>query len=113
MEDCIFCKIAQGKLPSNLLYQDNEIIAFRDIHPKAPTHVLIIPRKHIATVADLTEADMPLVGKMCIVANKIAAKEGIAQRGYRLLVNYGADSGMVVRHLHLHLLGGQRLIDIG
>ncbi len=113
MEDCIFCEIAEGKISSAMLYQDEEIVAFRDIHPKAPTHVLIIPRRHIASVTELTQADAPLVGKMMLVANKIAQEENISQRGYRLLINYGAESGMVVRHLHLHLLGGRRLIDIG
>ncbi len=113
MEDCIFCKIVEGKIPATIVYQDKDIVAFRDIHPKAPVHVLIIPRKHIPTVADLTEADATLVGKMTLAANKIAKQEGITDSGYRLVINNGTDSGMVVRHLHMHLLGGKRLIDIG
>lgn len=113
MEGCIFCKIVRGELPSTTVYQDEEIVAFRDIHPKAPVHVLIIPRKHVATVADLTEADADLMGKMVVVADKISKQEGLPERGYRLVMNYGPDSGMVVRHLHLHLLGGRRLADMG
>ncbi len=113
MEDCIFDKIAQGKIPAAIVYQDKDIVAFRDIHPKAPVHILIIPRKHIPTVSDLTEADSLLLCKMMLAANKIAKQKGLSERGYRLLINNGPDSGMAVRHLHMHLLGGKKLIDIG
>ena len=107
--DCIFCKIAAGEIPSELLYQDEEVVAFRDIHPATPIHVLIIPKKHIPTVAELSEADLSLMGHMVEVASRLAAKEGISGSGYRLVINYGEDAGQEVFHLHLHLLGGRRL----
>jgi len=109
MNDCIFCKILAGDIPSDQVYRDEQVTAFRDIHPVAPTHVLIIPNKHIAAVNDLTAADESLVGHMFTVAKEIAAEEGISQSGYRLIINNGPDGGQVVFHLHLHLLGGQRM----
>ena len=111
--DCIFCKIAAGEIPSDILYQDKEVVAFRDINPAAPVHVLIIPKKHIPTVAELSQADSPLVGHMIDVANQMAKKEGISESGYRLVINSGKDSGQEVDHLHLHLLGGRRLSRMG
>ena len=111
--DCIFCKIVAGQIPSEILYQDEEVVAFRDINPAAPTHVLIVPRKHIPSVADLSAADSPLVGHMIGVANKLAREQGIAESGYRLVVNNGRDAGQEVDHLHLHLLGGRRLARMG
>ncbi len=111
MEDCIFCKIVAGRVPAAVLYQDSDVIAFRDINPKAPVHVLVIPKKHIDSVAALSEADLPLVGKMTAAARKVAEQEGIAKSGYRLTINTGPDSGMIVHHLHMHLMGGKRLAD--
>lgn len=108
--DCIFCQIVAGKIPSDTIYQDDEVMAFRDIHPKAPTHLLIIPKRHIASLADLTQADLPLVARMVDVTNKLAKQEGISQ-GYRLMVNSGRSAGQVIPHLHMHLLGGKRLPD--
>lgn len=105
--DCIFCKIADGTLPANIIYQDKEIIAFDDIHPKTPQHKLIIPRKHIATLNDLSLEDENLVGRMIMVAKKLATELEIAQNGYRVVVNCNKDGGQVVYHLHLHLLGGR------
>ncbi len=111
--DCIFCQIVAGKIPSEILYRDEEVIAFRDINPVAPTHLLIIPKKHIPSVTHLSQADLPLVGHMVDVANQLAKGEGIAEDGYRLVINCGKDSGQEVPHLHLHLLGGQRLVRMG
>jgi len=109
MSKCIFCKIIAGESSSQMLYQDESISAFRDIHPVAPTHVLIVPNRHIARLQDLTPEDEPLVGRMFSVARQIAVDEGIAESGYRLIINNGPDGGQVVYHLHLHLIGGQRM----
>ena len=109
--DCIFCQIASGKIPGDIVYQDQEIIAFRDINPKAPVHILIIPRRHIPSLDQLTESDAALVGRMVAIANKLAKGEGVAQKGYRLAVNCGKEGGQLVPHLHMHLLGGRQLSD--
>ena len=93
------------------VYEDEEIIAFRDINPKAPVHIIIIPRKHIAALSDLSEDDSALVGHLAVVANKLAKKEGIAARGYRVFINCGKEGGQVVPHLHMHLVGGRQLSD--
>lgn len=105
--DCIFCKIANGSLPAKIIYQDSEIIAFDDIYPKTPTHKLIIPRKHIATLNDLLPEDESLIGRMMLVAQKLAKELEIAQNGYRISINCNKDGGQVVYHLHLHLMGGR------
>jgi histidine triad (HIT) family protein len=107
--DCIFCRIVSGEIPSDTVYQDEEVFAFRDINPQAPVHVLVIPVRHIASLAELTEADSPLVGHMVQVAGQIARQEGIAERGYRLAISCGREGGQVVPHLHLHLLGGRQM----
>lgn len=109
MTDCIFCKIVAGEIPSTLVYTDEMTTAFRDINPVAPTHVLIIPKKHVESINDLTAEDEALVGHLVTTAKKIAADEGIADTGYRLIMNCGPDGGQVVYHLHLHLIGGQRM----
>jgi len=109
--DCIFCKIIAGEIPGDIVYQDKEIIAFRDIKPKAPLHLIIIPRKHIPSLDQLKESDAALVGRMVAVANKLAKDEGVAQKGYRLAVNCGEEGGQLVPHLHIHLLGGRQLSD--
>jgi len=106
---CIFCDIIAGKIPADIVYQDDDVLAFRDISPQAPTHILIIPKRHIASLAELTEADSPLIGHMVATANKLAQDEGIADNGYRVAVNCGEWGGQVVLHLHMHLLGGRRL----
>jgi histidine triad (HIT) family protein len=105
----LFEKIFAGELPADVLYRDEDIIAIRDIHPRARVHVLIIPRKPIPTNDDVTEADAPLIGRLFLVARDIARREGIAQSGYRLAFNCRDDAGQQVPHLHLHLLGGQPL----
>ncbi len=111
MDDCVFCQIVAGKIPSDTLYQDEEVIAFRDIHPVAPTHVLIIPKRHLPSLAQLTDDETPLIGQMTKIANQLAREEGIAERGYRLVISSGREGGQVVPHLHMHLLGGRRLGD--
>jgi len=107
--DCVFCKIAAGEIPSNILYQDDEVFAFRDIKPITPVHLLVVSRKHITSLADMTDAETPLVGHMTRVANQLAREQGIAENGYRLTINSGADSGQLVPHLHMHLMGGRML----
>jgi len=109
--DCIFCKIIAGEIPADIVYQDKEIIAFRDIKPLAPIHLIIIPREHIPSLNQMKESDAVLVGRMVAVANKLAKDEGVAEKGYRLVINTGAEGGQVVPHLHLHLLGGRKLND--
>ncbi|OGO33912.1 MAG: histidine triad nucleotide-binding protein [Chloroflexi bacterium RBG_16_57_11] len=109
MSNCIFCQIILGKSPSHMLYQDERVSAFRDIHPVAPTHVLVVPNQHIASVNDLAREDEALVGYLFTVAHQVARQEGIDGTGYRLIINTGPHSGQVVFHLHLHLIGGQRM----
>lgn len=107
MTDCIFCKIANGEAPATIRYEDEELIAFDDINPKAPTHVLIVPRDHIESTLELSPQEDELMGKMIRVAVKIAQKEGVAESGFKLIINTGKDSGQLVDHLHLHLIGGK------
>ncbi len=109
MEDCIFCKIVNKTIPSSIVYEDNEIIAFRDINPVAPVHILVIPKKHIISLVDLREEDELLVGRIYTVINKIAQKEGIAEKGFRVVANCGENGGQEVKHLHFHILGGKKL----
>ena len=109
--ECIFCQIASGKIPSDTVYQDKEIIAFRDIKPQAPVHILVIPKRHIPSLDQLKEDELPLITRMIEIANQLAKEEGIAQNGYRLAINCGEEGGQLVPHLHLHLLGGRRLSD--
>jgi len=109
--DCIFCQIVAGKIPSEILYQDEEVIAFRDINPQAPIHLVIIPKRHIPSLTRLSEEDLPLMGHMVDIANQLATREGIAETGYRLVINCGREGGQLVPHLHLHLIGGRRLTD--
>lgn len=107
MSDTIFGKIAAGEIPADIVYEDEDVVAFRDIGPQAPTHVLVIPRKPIPTLNDLTPEDAELVGKLFLAAKKVAAQEGIADAGYRAVINCNAAAGQTVYHLHLHLLGGR------
>jgi len=109
MDECIFCKIARGELPATIVYRDEQVTAFRDIHPVSPTHILVVPNKHIPSTNDVTEQDEQLLGHMLAVVKPIADKEGIIESGYRLIVNTGPDANQVVFHLHLHILGGQRM----
>ena len=107
--ECIFCQIASGKIPSDFIYQDEELIAFRDINPQAPVHLIIIPRRHITSLTHLSEADSALIGRMVAIANQLAKGEGVADKGYRLAINCGKEGGQAVPHLHMHLLGGRNL----
>ena len=109
--DCIFCQIVSGEVPSDIVYQDEEVIAFHDIKPQAPVHLIIIPRRHIPSLAHLSQADLSLVGHMVGIANQLAKREGVAESGYRLVINCGEEGGQLVPHLHLHLIGGRRLSD--
>ena len=109
MSDCLFCGIVEGKIKGNIVYQDDSVVAFKDINPKAPVHVLIIPRKHVAGVLDLTAEDGALIGHIFAVAARLAREQGIAESGFRVVVNSGADAGQSVFHLHYHLLGGRRM----
>ena len=111
--DCIFCRIASGEIPSEIVYQDKEAFAIRDIHPQAPKHLLIMPRQHIPTLAEVSEGREALLGHLVAIANLLAKKEGVAGSGYRVVINSGPDSGQEVPHLHLHLLGGRRLGRLG
>jgi histidine triad (HIT) family protein len=105
--DCLFCRIAAGTIPSDIVHQDDLIVAFRDIAPRAPTHILLIPRQHIPSAAELTEADGPLLGRLFGVAADLARSAGIADGGYRLVSNVGRWGGQTVDHLHVHLMGGR------
>lgn len=107
--DCLFCKIAKGEINSDVIYEDDKLIAFNDIHPKAPHHVLIIPRKHIATLNDVENNDTELLGSIVQTAKNIAKKLGIAEQGYRILMNCNKEGGQEVYHLHLHLIGGRKM----
>ena len=109
--DCIFCQIVAGKIPSEIIYQDEKVIAFHDIHPMAPVHLIIIPKKHIPSLVHLSEAESLLIGHMVNIANQLAKREGISESGYRLAMNCGEEGGQLVPHLHLHLLGGRKLSD--
>ena len=108
-DNCLFCRIAAGEIPSNEVYSDDEFYAFRDIHPAAPSHVLLIPRKHIERLTDAGEDDAELLGKMMLRANRVAEKEGIAEAGFRCVINTNAGAGQEVFHIHMHIVGGRPL----
>ena len=109
VEDCLFCKIVAGEIPADIVYENESVIAFRDISPQAPVHVLVIPRKHISTINDLDEEDRTLIGDMFLAAKEIAAQEGIDESGYRAVMNCNKGAGQSVFHIHLHVLGGRGL----
>ncbi len=108
MSDTIFSKIIKREIPADIVYEDGEVLAFRDVNPQAPTHILIIPKKPIPTVNDLEAGDAALVGKLLLTAQKLAAEQGLAEDGYRLVINCNTNGGQTVYHLHLHLLGGRQ-----
>lgn len=112
-DDCLFCKIIRDEIPSDKIYEDETVLAFEDINPAAPTHILIIPQKHIASINDMEMDDEKTVGHLFAVAQKLAKQLGIDEAGYRLIINSGPDSGQVVYHLHLHLLGGRKMGHLG
>ena len=109
MSECIFCKIVARTIPAALVYEDNVVVAFDDINPQAPTHTLVIPRIHVASIAELQDSDVGLLGRLMLAGNKVAKLKGIADAGYRIVINTGAHGGQSVFHLHLHVLGGRHL----
>jgi histidine triad (HIT) family protein len=109
MSDCLFCKIVARTIPAALIYEDELVVAFDDINPQAPIHSLVIPRKHFASIAELQDAGVMLLGRLLLAANAVAKKKGIADAGYRFVVNTGVDGGQSVFHLHLHVLGGRHM----
>ena len=109
MEDCIFCKIIKGEIPSTKVYEDEEILAFNDVNPAAPIHILVVPKKHIESLAHLEKEDEVLVGKIYGVINKIAEEQGFKDEGFRVIVNCGENGGQEVMHLHFHILAGKKL----
>jgi histidine triad (HIT) family protein len=109
MQDCIFCKIINGIIPSNKVYADEQVYAFRDAHPQATVHILIVPRKHYDSLNETSQSDQSLLGHMLLVAKKIAQQEGVAAGGYREVINTGPEGGQVVMHLHMHVLGGRQM----
>ena len=108
-DDCLFCRIAAKEIPAKIAYEDPEVLAFHDIHPQAPVHIQVIPKRHIARVSDLTEQTQPFVGKLVLVANRLARESSVSEPGYRLVINCNPAAGQSVYHLHLHLLGGRAM----
>ena len=109
MPDCLFCKLANKEIPTESVFESDHLFAFKDINPQAPHHVLIIPKKHIPSLAHLPETEPTLMGHMVNIANQLARREGVSESGYRLVINCGNEGGQLVPHLHLHLLGGKQL----
>jgi histidine triad (HIT) family protein len=109
MDDCVFCRIGRGEIPADIVYKDDEVVAFRDINPQGPVHVVIIPVEHIPGIKEAEERHQGLVGKLMLVAARIAQDEGIADSGYRLVVNQGREAGQSVDHLHVHVIGGRAM----
>ena len=109
MTDCLFCKITAGAIPANIVYQNDNVLAFRDLNPQAPTHILVIPKKHIATTNDIADVDAALIGQLYLAAKQIAKDEGIADIGYRTVMNCNRGAGQTVFHIHLHVLGGRAM----
>ena len=114
MQQCVFCNIAAGKIPATVVYQDDQVVAFKDIHPQAPTHILVIPREHVPSVADLRGKHKELAAHLVFVAHEVAKGEGLAavEKGYRLVINYGREGGQEVPHVHLHVIGGRPLTGV-
>ena len=106
--DCLFCKMIDREIDVDIVYEDEHVLAFNDINPQAPTHILIIPKKHIATLNDIEEADLALVGRLQMTAAKLAEQRGFAEKGYRIVMNCNEDGGQTVYHIHMHLVGGRR-----
>jgi histidine triad (HIT) family protein len=111
MGDCIFCKIASGKIPCQKIYEDDLVLACDDIHPMAPVHVIVIPKKHVSTFMDLSALDSDLMTALFLTAQKVAKIKGVAEKGFRTVINCNEEGGQVVFHLHMHLLGGEKLKD--
>lgn len=111
MDDCIFCKIIGKEMSSEIVYEDERILAFKDIHPAAPIHILVIPKKHIPSLTEITKEDESIIGEIYTIINSIAEQQGVKDKGYRVIVNCGKDGGQEVGHLHFHLLAGTQLGD--
>lgn len=109
MTDCIFCKIVAGDIPAEKVFENDHVVGFRDLNPQAPTHVLVIPKRHIATINDLQDGDQALLGEMYLAAKQIAADEGLSERGYRTVMNCNEEAGQTVFHIHLHVIGGRAM----
>jgi histidine triad (HIT) family protein len=109
MNDCLFCKIAAGTIPSKIVYEDDSTTAFEDVNPQAPVHVLVVPKRHAASLAELNDADATLLGHLMLIGAKVAKQKGIADSGYRLVLNTGKHGGQSVFHLHVHVLGGRAM----
>ncbi len=109
MADCLFCKIISKEIKSDILFEDDDVLAFKDINPQAPTHILIVPQKHISTINDLQQEDEALTGKIILTAQSLVKQENIDEKGYRLVLNCNSDGGQEVYHIHLHLLGGRQM----
>lgn len=109
MEECVFCKIIKREIPSNIVYEDDRVIAFYDVNPAAPIHILVVPKKHIETLLDVSEEDGDLISYIYKIINKIAKDEGFADNGFRVIANCGEDSGLEVKHIHFHVLAGKKL----
>jgi len=107
-KDCIFCKIVKKEIPAKIVYSDKDVLAFEDINPQAPIHIIIIPQKHIEKLAEINESDISLIGRMVFIATKIAKEKKISDSGYRLVLNCNRDAGQTIFHIHLHLLGGRK-----
>ncbi len=107
--DCLFCKIVRGEIPATVVFENNDILAFHDVNPQAPTHVLVIPKKHIATINDTTDNDAQLLGRMILTAKQLAAEQHVDEAGFRLIFNVNADGGQTVHHIHLHILAGRKM----
>ena len=111
MEGCIFCKIVNREIPSQIVYEDDRVLAFKDINPLAPVHILIIPKEHITNVLDIDENNADIIAHIHLVANKLAREAGIAERGFRVVTNCNEEGGQIIFHLHYHLIGGEQLRD--
>jgi histidine triad (HIT) family protein len=111
--DCIFCKIIAGQIPSRIVYRNDELVVFADINPAAPVHLLVVPVKHVPSLATISDADIPLVSKMILTAIRVAKVQGLEDKGFRLVINNGKEAGQEVPHLHLHILGGRPLQRMG
>ena len=109
MNDCLFCKMIAGEIPCDIVYENESVFAFRDIDPKAPTHILLIPRKHIRSINELGESERNLAGELLLTAKKIAKDEGIDESGFRTIFNTNSDGGQTVFHIHMHILGGRKM----
>ncbi len=109
MSDCIFCRIAEGSIPAKVVHQDDQAVAFEDLNPQAPVHILVIPRKHVASIGESNAADADLLGKLMLTCARIAKERGLTPAGYRVVMNTGPDAGQSVFHLHLHVLGGRAM----